>query len=91
MKISLKASLKMKDGSWDLFFVEKTLELDAVPRPGDQIKDNDLYFNVENVTFDTSKECVEIYLQEYEIENDIAKKDVLNLMEDSGWYYRDID
>jgi hypothetical protein len=89
MKIILFASLKMKDDIWSLFFVEKILEFDNVPRVGDKIKDNDLSFEVESITFNISKKCAEVYLEDYEIENDIAKKEVLKIMEDSGWYYRD--
>lgn len=89
MKIGLFVRLEMKDSGWDLFFVEKKLELDVVPNVGNKIEDNGLFFNVESVTFNISKGCVEVYLEDYEIENDIAKKDVLKYMEDSGWFYRD--
>ncbi|MFA0834926.1 MAG: hypothetical protein ACC609_13095 [Methanobacterium formicicum] len=89
MKIGLYVNLSMKDGSWDLFFVEKEIELDFLPSTGDEIEDNGLNFEVENRKFNISKECVSIYLRDFKIENNDDKKNILNRMKKSGWYYRD--
>lgn len=79
----------MKDGSWELFFVEKEIELDFLPSTGDEIEDNGLNFEVESRKFNISKESVSIYLQDCVIENNNDKKNILNRMKESGWYYRD--
>ena len=89
MKIGLYVSLSMKDGSWDLFFVEKEVELDFLPDTGDEIEDNGLNFEVKSRKFNISKECVSIYLRDFVIENNNDKKSILKRMKESGWYYKD--
>ncbi|OEC86754.1 MULTISPECIES: hypothetical protein [Methanobacterium] len=89
MKINFKITLELENSDWDLFCVEKELELSFIPNIGDVIADNGLHFKVESRKFNILDEYLTIYLQDYKLINDNNKKDVLKRMEDSGWYYRD--
>jgi hypothetical protein len=91
MKVGLYVRLAMEDDSWDLFFVEKEIELDFLPNTGDEIQDNGLCFEVESRKFNISKGCVSVYLQDFKIQNNKDKKDILKRMKESRWYYRDPD
>ncbi|MEL7669347.1 hypothetical protein [Methanobacterium sp.] len=68
--------------------VEKDLELDTLPDV-DEIEDTGFIFEVESKSFNTSKNCADIYLQDWEFLNEEVKKDALERMEKSGWIYRD--
>jgi len=92
MKINLNVNLEKEDGSWNLFGVEKDIELDFIPSIGDEIYDNGLSFRVERREFNISDGNVDIYLKpNFEISNDDDKKNVLKRMDGSGWYYRDTE
>lgn len=88
MKINFKVTLELENSDWDLFCVEKELELNFIPDIDDIIADNGLHFKVESRKFNILEKYVTIYLTNYTLINDTVKKEILKRMEDSGWYYR---
>jgi len=87
-KIKFNVTLGLENSNWDLFCIEKELELNFIPDIDDIIEDNGLHFKVESRKFNILERYITIYLKDYTLTNDTVKRDVLKRMEDSGWYYR---
>lgn len=88
METRLNVSVKMEDGSWDLF-LEKELNLEFIPDVKDEIEDNGLNFEVRSRRFYLEGHVTLSLDQCFEMINDKDKKEVLTRMKESGWYYRD--
>jgi len=88
METRLSVSVKMEDGSWDLF-LEKELNLEFIPDVEDEIDDNGLNFKVRSRRFYLEGYVTLSLVQCFEMINDRNKKEVLTRMKESGWYYRD--
>lgn len=87
MQIKLSVNLKRQNIGMGLF-LEKEIELDFLPDVGEEIKDNELGFTVEDRTFYLDGYVSLSLEQVFDIVEDIDEKDVLKRMKESGWDYR---